>query len=746
MIKKILISLFFFIFSSSILIADEIKKIVIDGNKRITDDTIIVFSGVNLGNNLTSDDLNEIAKKLYGTNFFSDIKINFNLGILNLTVTENPIIQSVVFNGVKNKRILNALQENIKLKEKNSFFETYIKDDEENITNILRTNGYYFAKVDSKYLKNENNTIDLIFDINLGKRALIEKIKFIGNKVLKDRNLKQVIVSEEAKFWKFISKRKYLDVKRIELDENLLKNYYKNNGYYNVSIESSSAQLVNDEYFELIFNINAGEKYYFRNITLELPSNYSEDNFKNIISLFDKLKNKFYSLKRIEEILKEIDDIALTKQFEFITAQYSEKVIDKNKIDLNIKIKESEKIYINRIKVFGNYSTQENVIRNTLLVDEGDPFNEILLNNSINDLKYKNIFRSVNLKVEDSNDNLKKNIIIQVEEKPTGEISAGAGAGTSGTQFSFGIVEKNYAGTGVKLDTNFLISDTTLRGKFSIDNPNYNNSDRSLRTTLESTNTDQMSNFGYDTTRTGISFGTSFEQFRNVYFSPSFSNYYEKLKTSSKASSTKKKQEGSYFDSEFSFGLSLNKLNQRFQPTDGYKSSFYQTIPLISDDYALDTAYEYSKFISPNDSIVFNVSIFARAINSLNDKNVRVSKRVYVPGKKLRGFVSGRIGPLDGGEFIGGNYGSALNIASTFPKLLPELQNVDFSFFFDAANVWGVDYDKSIDEKNDLRSSVGLGLNWMTPIGPLSFSYAEPLSRSETDILERFRFNLGTTF
>ena len=745
MIKKILISIFFFIFSSSILIADEIKKIVIDGNKRITDDTIIVFSGVNLGNNLTSDDLNEIAKKLYGTNFFSDIKINFNLGILNLTVTENPIIQSVVFNGVKNKRILNALQENIKLKEKNSFFETYIKDDEENITNILRTNGYYFAKVDSKYLKNENNTIDLIFDINLGKRALIEKIKFIGNKVLKDRNLKQVIVSEEAKFWKFISKRKYLDVKRIELDENLLKNYYKNNGYYNVSIESSSAQLVNDEYFELIFNINAGEKYYFRNITLELPSNYSEDNFKNIISLFDKLKNKFYSLKRIEEILKEIDDIALTKQFEFITAQYSEKVIDKNKIDLNIKIKESEKIYINRIKVFGNYSTQENVIRNTLLVDEGDPFNEILLNNSINDLKYKNIFRSVNLKVEDSNDNLKKNIIIQVEEKPTGEISAGAGAGTSGTQFSFGIVEKNYAGTGVKLDTNFLISDTTLRGKFSIDNPNYNNSDRSLRTTLESTNTDQMSNFGYDTTRTGISFGTSFEQFRNVYFSPSFSNYYEKLKTSSKASSTKKKQEGSYFDSEFSFGLSLNKLNQRFQPTDGYKSSFYQTIPLISDDYALDTAYEYSKFISPNDSIVFNVSIFARAINSLNDKNVRVSKRVYVPGKKLRGFVSGRIGPLDGGEFIGGNYGSALNIASTFPKLLPELQNVDFSFFFDAANVWGVDYNESLDNSK-IRSSTGLAVNWYTPIGPLSFSFAAPISKTDTDKTETFRFDIGTTF
>ena len=745
MIKKILISLFFFIFSSSILIADEIKKIVIDGNKRITDDTIIVFSGIGVGSQVNNDDLNDIVKKLYETNFFKDIKINFNKGILNLKVSENAIIQSVVFNGVKNKRILNTLEESIQLKEKNSFFETYIKDDEDKITNILRTNGYYFAKVDSKYLKNDNNTIDLIFDISLGERALINKIKFIGNKVLKDRNLKEVIVSEEAKFWKFISKRKYLDVQRIELDKKLLKNYYKNNGYYNVSIESSSAQLVNDEYFELIFNINAGKKYYFRNITLELPSNYSSDNFSNIISLFDKLKNKVYSLKKIEEILKEIDNIALSKQFEFITAKYNEKIIDNNKIDLNIKINESEKIYVNRVKIFGNYSTQENVIRNTLLIDEGDPFNEILLNNSINDLKYKNIFSSVNLEVEDSDDKLKKDIIIKVEEKPTGEISAGAGAGTSGTQISFGIVEKNYAGTGVKLDTSFLISDTTLRGKFSVNNPNYKNSDRSLRTTLESTNTDQMSNFGYETTRTGVSFGTTYEQFRDVYFSPSFSNYYERLKTSSKASSTKKKQEGSYFDSEFSYGLSLNRLNQRYQPTDGYKSTFYQSLPLVSDDYALDSSYEYSKFISPNDSVVLNVSVFARAINSLNDKNVRVSKRVFVPGKKLRGFEFGRIGPLDGGEFIGGNYGSAINFATRFPRLFPELQNVDFSIFLDAANVWGVDYNESLDNSK-IRSSTGLSVNWFTPIGPLSFSFAAPISKADSDKTETFRFDIGTTF
>ena len=254
-----------------------------------------------------------------------------------------------------------------------------------------------------------------------------------------------------------------------------------------------------------------------------------------------------------------------------------------------------------------------------------------------------------------------------------------------------------------------------------------------------------MSNFGYETTKTGLSFGTTYEQFRDVYFSPSFSNYYETLKTSSKASSTKKSQEGNYFDSEFSYGLSLNKLNQNFQPTDGYKSSFYQTIPVVSEDYALDTSYEYSKFISPNDSLILNISVFARAINSLNDKNVRVSKRVFVPGKKLRGFEFGRIGPLDGGEYIGGNYGSAINFATTFPKLFPELQNVDFSLFLDAANVWGVDYNESLDNSK-IRSSTGISVNWFTPIGPLSFSFAAPISKVGSDKTESFRFDIGTTF
>ena len=538
--KLFFIFAFIFLFTTNIN-SEIIKNIEVSGNVRISDETIILFSEIKKNQDLKNENLNLIIKKLYTTNFFSDINVTFNDGILKINVKENPVVQTLEFKGIKNKRILEVLNDTIQLKEKSSFLESIAKADEKIITNILRSNGYYFADVNSKIKSNSNNTVDLIYDVILGEKALITKIKFIGDKKIKDKKLRSVIVSEEAKFWKFISRRKYLDINRIKFDEKLLTNYYKNIGYFNISVESSSAQIIDESNFELIFNINAGEKYYFNNLKLNIPENYSVDNFKNILNLFDKFKGKIYSLNKIEKILNEIDKIVLTKEFEFINAKYDEIITEKNKINLTIKLEETEKTYVEKINIYGNYITDENVIRNSLIVDEGDAYNQILINKSINDIRSKNIFKSVKPTIVENLSKKTKIINIEVEEKPTGEIYAGAGTGTSGTSLNFGIKENNFLGQGKRINTNFLISDTSIQGKFSLTNPNFRNSNKSLNTSIESTKTDLMSKFGYKTNKTGFSFGTSFEQAENLYFSPSFSTYYETLDTSSKASAAKKK-------------------------------------------------------------------------------------------------------------------------------------------------------------------------------------------------------------
>ncbi len=742
-IFNFLIILFFLLNSAH---SEIIKKIEVSGNQRISSETIKVFSGVKTDSDISLENLNEIIKNLYKTNYFDNVTLSIDKNILKIKVKENPIIQSLVVNGIKNKRILKILNEKIQLKEKTSFVKNKIKKDESRITNILRTNGFYFSKVVSKIKKNQNNTVDLIFDIELGEKAHIKKISFIGDKKVKDRKLRSLIISEESKFWKFISTKKYLDVGRIRLDERLLYNYYKDKGFYNVSIESSSAKIINEKDFELIFNINAGEKFYFKNIDLKIPDDFSIDSFKNIIDVQNKLKGEVYSYKKVEEILDEIDEIALNKEFEFINAKYSEVIVDNNKINLSIKLEESERFYIEKINIFGNYITNENVIRNSLIVDEGDAFNEILVNKSINKIKGKRIFKDIQFSLEEGSSNKFKEININVEEQPTGEIFAGAGTGTSGSTVSLGIKENNYLGSGIKLDTNLTISENSVLGKFSVNNPNFNNSNKSLITSVEASQIDRMSKFGYKSSKTGFNLGTSFEQYNNIYFSPTISSYLETLKTSSAASESKKKQKGDYFDTSFDYGLTLNKLNQSFQPSSGFSSSFYQTIPIYAEDWSFANEYRFSKYYSPNETAIISFKFLARSINSLSGDDVRISKRIYLPSRRLRGFEAGKIGPIDGGDYIGGNYGSALNLATTLPGLLSDLEDVDFSLFFDAGNVWGIDYSDTISSNSKIRSSTGLGIDWLTPIGPLSFSFTKAISKADTDETETFRFDIGTSF
>ena len=722
-----------------------IKEIKVNGNKRVSSATIKIFSEIEVNSDLSVNQLNDVVKKLYSTNFFNNVELIVEKNILYISVIENPLIQTLTFEGVKNKRIIKLLNEKIEMREKSSFIKNRVKNDEEKIINILRTNGYYFSKVTPKIKKNDNNTVDLIFEIDLGDKAYIKKITFIGNKKIKENKLKKVIISEEAKFWKFVSSRKFLDLNRIKLDEKLLYNFYKNKGYYNVSVESSSAKVIDESNFELIFNINAGKKYYFGQIDLIIPDEYSPESFKKIINVKDKLKGKTYSLNKIKKILNEIDEIALTKEFEFISAKYKENIIDNN-INLLIKLEESKKFYVERINVFGNYITEENVIRNSLLVDEGDAYNEILVNKSINEIKSRRLFKTVNKIIDDGSSKDLKIININVEEQPTGEIFAGAGTGTSGSSLSFGIKENNYLGKGVKLDSQVSISDTALQGSLTMNNPNYKNSQKSLRTSLEATKIDQMSRFGYESTKTGFSIGTVFEQYEDIYFSPSISNYLETLKTSSVASDAKKKQKGDYFDSSFNYGLSLNKLNQNFQPSSGFKSTFFQSLPIYSDDYSIENKYDFVKYYSPNENAILSFRLLAQSINSLTGDDVRISKRIYIPSKRLKGFEFGKIGPKDGNDYIGGNYATAFNFATTLPGIFKDLETIDFSFFVDAANVWGVDYSDTIDDNSKIRTSSGLAVDWLTPIGPLSFSFAKPITKADTDRTENFRFDIGTTF
>ena len=749
MLKILLKSFILYFFLTTLLFSQIINRIDVFGNKRISKESVIVFSELNTGSEYSENLINSSLKKLYDTNFFEDIDITFNNNKLSINVIENPIIEKLEFTGIKKKSFSEFIKENIYLKERVSFNKFYLNKDISTIQNILETNGYYFSNVKTSLIKNEDlNSVILNIDVNLGEKAKIKNISFIGNKVFKDKKLLEVIASEEHKFWKFISNKVYLNKQLTDLDKRLLENYYRNRGYYNVKVLDNFVELNKENSsFNLTYNIDAGNKFLFNDFLLTLPDDYSKQDFENINKIFNKNTNKDYSLETINKILDEIDKIASNRLYDFIDAKVEEKVVGENKLNLNFIVSDSKKFYVERINIFGNYQTIEEVIRNKLIVDEGDPLNNLLFNKSINEIRSLRIFKNVKSNIKDgSNENLKI-VDITVEEQPTGEISLAAGYGTNGITTGGGINEKNFMGRGIDLNVNFELSAETLTGQIQYSRPNFAYTDNTLFTSLRTVNNDYLSLYGYESKEIGFSIGTRFEQYENLFFSPELDFAVEDLKANSTASANMKKQVGSYSDFYFKYGLDYDLRDSSFNTKDGYISSFFQELPVLSDNNEISNTFTYSKYKELNKSseMVGKASFYIKAMNTIDGSNVRISKRAPIPYNRLRGFEKGKVGPVDTNDYIGGNYVSTLNLSTNIPSLLPTLENFDFNYFIDFANAWGVDYDSSLDNST-IRSSTGIGLNVLTPIGPLSFSLTQPLAKASSDKTESFRFNLGTTF
>lgn len=727
-----------------------IENLVVNGNKRISTNTIKVIGNIDFNKDYNDNNLNELIKKLYESDFFKTISVRIDKNNLIIDLTENPIIEDIQINGIEKQSFTESLLEELTLKNRKPFTEFSLKRDISLVKNIMKASGYYFSNVSSSIQENSKlNTIRLVINIDQGPKAKIKKIKFIGNKIIKDKKLLEVIASEEHKFWKFISNKTYLNLERINLDKRLLENYYKNSGFYDVKILSSFTEFNNNGDFNLIYNIDAGKKFYFNELKLKLPDDYDIKDFEKIQKQFVKLKGKLFSIEEFNKILDEIEKIASFRLYDFIDAQVEDEIVDNNRINFTFNVKDSTSFYVEKINILGNFTTIEEVIRNKLIVDEGDPLNKILFNKSLDNIRSLRIFKNVKSEIKEGSEEKLKEIDIIVEEMPTGEISLAAGVGSSGSTIGAGITEKNFLGKGINLSTNLELSNDSIKGKFVYSKPNFAYTNNTLNTSLLSTTTDNLDDFGYKVSDLGFTLGTNFEQYENLFFSPELSISLQDLETNSSASTNLKKQEGNYTDLYFNYGLNYDLRNSKFMPSSGNRTNFYQEIPLISDGNEISNLFIYDQYkeISKTSNIVGKASFYLKSIHSLHsNKDVRISKRSNIPYSRLRGFEKGKIGPVDDNDYIGGNYVSALNLSTNLPFILPSLENVDFSYFLDAANVWGVDYDNNLDDTGAIRSSTGIGMNILTPVGPLSFSLSETLTKKETDKTESFRFNLGTTF
>lgn len=735
--------IFFYILTTSVL-TEVAEKVLITGNERISEETVLIYGDITSGKNYSDKDLDLILKNLYETNFFENVKVNLSNNILKIDLKEYPVINQLIISGENSKRYQEQIKKIIFSKANGPYVTANLAKDVQIINNLYSSIGYNSPSIETKIKKIDDKNFDLLIQIDRGEKTKINSIKFTGNEKIRNSRLKDIIASEEDAFWKIISKNTYLSENLINLDKRLLINYYKSLGFYNVKIESSYAQVKENNSATINYQINEGQRFRINKISAEVDEVFDKKIFSPLKSSFNKLIGEYYSPFKVKNLLEDLDELIEKNNLQFVEHNVKEN-IENDQISIVLNIFESEKSLVERINITGNNVTNESVIRGELILDEGDPFAKLNLDKSIANIKSRNIFKKVDYEVVNGSSQNQKIINIDVEERPTGEIAAGAGIGTDGGSFAFTVTENNWLGTGNALGFEVEVDSESLSGVLNYSKPNYNFLGNSMNYYIMSESNDKPDQ-GYENSIIAGGISTSFEQYKNLDINLGLNASYDDLRTDNTASSALKKQDGSFEELAGTYGFTYDKRDRSFMPTRGAIYSFTQNLPIYADKSSISNTYASSHYKSFSDNVVGAGKIYISTINSLDSDDVRLSKRKNLSSKRLRGFERNKVGPKDGKDHVGGNYAAALNFEANLPNLLPEDTNTDISLFLDFGNLWGVDYDSSIDESNKIRSSTGFMANWMSPIGPMNFVISQNLSKADTDETESFKFNLGTTF
>jgi len=742
LIKYIII---FFIILTNISFA-EIKKINIVGNARVSSATIESLVDKKISN-VDSIYINNLTKKIYDTDFFSDIKISFNQDVMTINVTENPIVNFFYVNGVKDSD-LDQVNKIITLKENSIFSSSKLKKDIEATREFLNASGYYQASITPEVIKIDNNQINLIINIDKKEISKIKNIYFIGNKYFSNSQLMDVISSTEDGWWKIFS-TSALSEQRIEYDKQLLKDFYRLKSFYDAQIESAFASIDKNNKFTLTYSINSGKKYKFGDYDLKVSGLVLKDeDINEIRNISNKLlKNEFYSPLTIDKINKQITVFLENKKFNNFEINIQDLKVNDDKINIIVQLNEGQKSLVNKINVKGNTITEEKVIRDNLIISEGDQLNSTKLKKSIDNVKSKQLFSKVDYKIEDSDKKNFKDLNLFVKEQPTGNISAGVGYGTNGGLFEASVNERNFLGQGINLNFTGRLSSDVIRGEFSFVDPNYKNSNMELAASLFS-EVDDYQNSGYENKRAGTRIATKYEIYEDIFFRPNLGVQFDKLEVTDNASSLLRSRQGDFITTSLGYSFLYDQRDSKFSPTSGSIiyfdqniATFFSDIPTIQTGVGATYYKELfsEKFIGSAKARLANVTAF-------NDKDVKLSDRIFASASDLRGFEQRGVGPVDSGDHIGGNNLATLSLKSTFPNPIPENLRATTFLFLDMGNVWGADYSSSISDSSKLRTSTGIALDLMSPIGPLSFTYSIPLSKASTDKEQNFLFNIGSSF
>ena len=749
-LKKLIAILLIFIINFSFSYADPltIKKIIVSGEKRLSKSFILNFLPTYPNTKFNDEVLNQFTKDLYNTGLFSDVSLEIKKDILQINVSEFPIINEVSFSG--NDLLDNEqLNDIVMISPRDTLNLDKINEAVDKIRTEYQKIGRYLAEVKPQKVKLGEGRVNLNFVINEGSLLTVKNINFVGNKNFSNNELKSIISTKEDAWYKLFGSNKFIP-ERLEYDKKKLKEFYNQRGYIDFKVEIARGDLLPDiSGFNLNFIVKEGKRYTVNDLVIE--SSLINDNKKKILLKEIHLKKEeYFNSRALDESIKFLVEEFELLGFNFIRV-FPKIKKDKNLVNILFSIKEGSEKYINKITIIGNTRTNDNVIRRELSLLEGDPFNKSKLTTSISALRRLGYFQSVNYRLDEIDSNL-IDIILDVKETNTGSVSFGVGySSLNNTSFSFGLNEKNFLGEGKKVRFQADLSEKKSTYNIGVTEPYFLDRHISLYGDIFNQETENTKG-DIKSSSSGFGFGIGFT---NESLTQSFKYKLSTSETTTSSTSTAASETGEegieIITSSITHSISKDTRDSYFNPTSGYNWKFSNTLAGIGGDATFYKSILNSRIYYPIDygDYVFGFKSGAGFITAIDDK-ITSSNRFFLGGKKLRGFDNRGLGPRDTGnnQAVGGNnfYNFSFELKSN--KFMPEDTGLEWLVFSDIGSIWGTDYKTNVKGFDDIepRITSGFGLAMVTPVGPLQMIWGFPVQSQDYDIEENFQFSIGTSF
>jgi outer membrane protein insertion porin family len=729
-----------------------IGDIKVQGNQRTENSTVLSYLGLKPGDKFTQSDIDAGLKNLFATGFFSDVQLLREGNTLVVKVVENPVISKLVFEG-NNKIETKDLEKEVELKPRSIYSQDKVASDVKRIFDIYRRSGRYNATVNPKIIKQDQNRVDLVYEITEGPVAKVEKISFIGNEQFSSDTLRKALRTEETAWYKFFTDNDKYDPDRLQFDQELLRRFYNNEGYADFQVKSANAELSSaKDAFYLTFVVVEGPKYKFGDVKI---SNQLEGKDKPDLQKFITTKvGKTYNASKVEDTIE-----AMTKElgnhgYAFVDIQPKlERDKDKLLANLTYIIKPGPRVYIERINITGNVRTLDEVIRREFRLNEGDPYNTALLQRTEQRLNNLGFFEKVTVKNEQGSAPDKTVVNVDVKEKSTGEINIGAGYSTSdGVLGNLGIKESNLMGTGQELKANFTLATYDRQAEVSFTNPYFLDRELAAGIDVYDTYQDFTRESSYISDVIGTNLRMSYALQEKLQHTVYYTIHQNTIKdVPATASTFIIDQEGKFVTSAVGHTLAYDQRDNKQNPTNGYFLSLTQEVAGLGgyDRYLKDevkASYYYP--IAPQWVMSFLGS--AGNIYGFGDHpDVRITNRYFLGGNNFRGFENAGVGPRDLSttDALGGNDYYVGTAELHFPLGLPQELGVSGAFFTDVGSLWHTDATgPSVFDSNALRVSAGFGILWTSPFGPIRVDLADAVVKQTADRTQVLNFSFGTRF